>query len=385
VALGDGTEAQAEITLSQRDTPGFVVQFAPSGRPGGSLAGGLRQLGEGEAIGTMGATYQRDRDEITFATLDGRGLARQPVVATRIGPRPVPTPSAPTPAPLPSAPPPPVGPLPPTTPPAGPAPTGPIPQLPAPAPIGGVSALQQIDTFAVALRDAVVVGDGGVDVTLDIRNVGEDAQPITGSLFHVMMVDADGLGTETVAPLMPGDGPPRAFDERPVLAPGGQMEARFRLTPFTGGAPIVRLSVAVHLDQAASFPLANLASPLLSAEGPPAGGGGAFAALTDFEVRIDRIVAAGGATELFFTIRNPTDRRIQVSDTAFTFRAADRHGAAKESARDFYPARGARSAGPLHSSVFIEPGGEARLRTIFAGAIQGPVTVTDWTVSHTIN
>lgn len=245
--------------------------------------------------------------------------------------------------------------------------------------------LQSIERFSVGLVRSSVLRNGVVDIVLSIQNDTRDNQPIVGSLFHLNLVDVDGLGAATVAPFVAEEGPARTFAERVTLYPRQQMEVRFQIQPHPGHGPLDKLTVRVGVEDPAVFDMSALMTPLMSPAAAAPTGDSVFASLTNFDVRVDRILdQPSGGSEVYYTIRNATDRVQRTTGTTVSFSFVDPSGSVQKSMRNFFPSRGTEKPRLLNESVFIEPGAEAHMRTYFASRAQGQIHVTDDRVTETV-
>lgn len=292
-------------------------------------------------------------------------------------PAPAPTPTPPTAEPAPS-------PSPPVAQP--PAPTPPIVQRPS-APVAGTvqaGVFHQLERFDVRVDEVRAARDGKVHLFMTVANKSGGARSIGQGTFTAVMSDVDGVGilTETV---WRADGDePKTFDVPPTVQPGGEFKVRYVLQPSAVHGPLARIGVR-ESDKKVLFFDARAGDPGSEASAPPPPGGGAFKSLSKLDVRIDRAgPARDGRFETFLTLRNPTRSPQSASAAAVRLTGTNSDGSPVTARYALYSARGERGENDaLPVPVYVEAGGEMRVRYVFDDASNGALTVTDGTVTQT--
>lgn len=366
------------------------VQFAPSNTAGvftGQAQWPVSYNGRSERVPrNLRLQVLGDGETMRLEIASAAGLPAISEIIRRSGS----APSSPVPAPPEEIPaPPPAPPATPETTPS-PAPSPPVPPAPAPAPPAPAPAPppaggslsdpspRTMEAFSVRMDRALIDRTGSVDVSLTVRNESDEPQQVTDGIFRVLIYDADGLGIGMTEVHQGGEGPLTRFPSAVMVQPGEDLSIRYVLKPLTGGAPLSQLVVREDLAEPASFNIAGLSAPNAVAVVGPSGGGG-FASLQNFDVRLDELKVQGNRTELFFTVRNTTSQIQQVSGE-FEFTLTTPSGAQLANRREFGPARGPFRA--AHDTIMLEPGADVHVRTWFEGRQTGTVTVTDWTITE---
>ena len=243
----------------------------------------------------------------------------------------------------------------------------------------------QIAEYDVRLDELRVARDGKVHAFFTVKNRSGRDRDVHQGLLTMVLTDADGVGVRTSTPWRITGEEPTAFEGRPTIPNGGEFKLRFVLEPTRVHGPMRTLTVregdtgkSLTFDASSTATRSELSSP------PPAGGG-AFKALSKFDVRIDRIAPArDGKLEAFLTLRNAT-RDVQ-STTPSTIRlvGTDQDGAKRSSRSAHFSTRGERGVNDdLPILVYAEPGAEMRIRYVFDQAVTGAITITDDVVEQT--
>lgn len=232
---------------------------------------------------------------------------------------------------------------------------------------------QRSGVFGVKLDRVSRDAQGWIDAIFVVRNESAEAQQITDGTFSVVLLDTDGL---SVAVTEVHDGEQtelRRYAMFPMVAPGAEVRLRYKIRTLANGAPVTQLIVREPDKGQATFDVAHLAGAASTTTVAGPVGEGAFVPLGFFSVRKDALRVVNSRLELFFTLRNTGKQPQQVSGE-FEFLLGSARLANR---REFAPARGAWV--PAHDTLWVEPGGEARLRTWFEARSPGTIQVSDWT------
>jgi len=306
-------------------------------------------------------------------------------------------PSAATPAPAPVTPAPPA-PVPPAPVPPAPVPPAPVPppvvQPPSPPPVvrpsapapGTVQAgvFHQLERFDVRVDEVRAARDGKVHLFLTAANKSGQPRSIGQGTFTAVMTDADGVGILTETAWRASGDEPRTFEVHPNVPAGGEMKVRFVLQPSVVHGPLSRIGLRESNTKVLFFH-AGGADARSDASSPPPTGGGPFKQISKLDARIDR---AGGARdgrfEVFVTFRNPTRDPQSVTAAAQRLMGTNSDGSSVTARYALYSVRGERGENDaLPVPVYVEAGGEMRVRYVFDDAPSGALTITDGNVTQT--
>lgn len=236
-----------------------------------------------------------------------------------------------------------------------------------------------LESFDVRLDEARAGRDGRLHVFVTVRNRSGRSFYMSSGPLRVVATDADGVGVEAeTRPYRATGEEAKAFDEIPTIPAGGEFRMRYAIDLPDVHGPLRRVSFRESAKKALVFDVAH-ADPGASPASAPAVGRGAFKPLSKFDLRIDNVVAArDGRIEAFVTLRNTTRDVQSTSKGDLRLESANADGAKVTSVSALYSVRGERGRyDELPLLVYVEPGGEIRLRYVFDEAISGAITVTD--------
>lgn len=393
-AVGTWNTPHGLLTVSQADGKTVGVLTKPGG---GGVFHNLEVTGtDGEVLNWQSKTMSEDRFEMLISpdgqefqavSMESRGAIgdlqnwsgkRVAATAPQPQPQPQPQPPAPTPAPAPA-------PTPPAPVPA-PPPTPPVVQQPSTPAAGTVQAgvFHQLERFDVRVDEVRAARDGKVHLFLTAANKSGGARSIGQGTFTVVMSDADGVGVLTETAWRATGEEPKTFDVPPTVPAGGEFKVRYILQPAVVHGPLSRIGVRESSKKVLYFD-ARAADAGSEPNAPPPPGGGAFKSLTKLDVRIDRVAPArDGRLEAYLTLRNPTRDPQSATAAGLRLSGTNSDGSAVTARYALYSARGERGENDaLPVPLYVEAGGETRVRYVFDDAPAGALTITDGTATQT--
>jgi hypothetical protein len=277
----------------------------------------------------------------------------------------------------------------------GPAPAPPASQPPAPPPVvaqfsvplpGTVApgVFHSLQRFDVRLDNVRAGRDGKVHMFVTVANKSGAARALGQETLSMVMTDADGVGIYTGTVYRADGEELQNYNIAPTIPAGGELKVRYVMEPAPVHAPIRRIGLREGPAKILFFDASAVASYASSAGAPPSGSG-AFKSLSKLDVRIDR---AGGARdgrfEAFLTFRNPTGQPQSINAAAQRLSGSNSDGSPVTARYALYSVRGERGENDaLPVPVYVEAGGEIRVRYVFDDAPTGSLTITDGTTTQT--
>lgn len=232
--------------------------------------------------------------------------------------------------------------------------------------------------------DGVRVGrDGKVHLFVTVANKSGSPRTIGQETLHMVMTDEDGVGIYEGVPYRADGDAPTFFDGPPTIPVGGELKIRYVMKPPVVRGPISRIGLRED-DAKILFIDASGADDGTSIGTAPPLGTGAFKPLSKLDVRVDR---AGGARdgkfEAFLTFRNPGRQPLSINSAEQRLSGINSDGS-PVTAGAIFSIRGERGVNDgLPTPVYVEAGGQIRVRYVFDNAPTGTLTITDGKVTQT--
>jgi hypothetical protein len=241
-----------------------------------------------------------------------------------------------------------------------------------------------LQRFDVRLDNVRAGRDGKVHMFVTVANKSGAPRALGQESLSMVMTDADGVGIYTGTVYRADGEELQNYNIAPTIPAGGEMKVRYVMEPARVHGGIKRIGLRESDAKILFFDASGADTGNNGGAAPPSGSG-SFKSLSKLDVRIDR---AGGARdgrfEAFLTFRNPTRQPVSVTAAAQRLSGINSDGSAVTARYALYSVRGERGENDaLPVPVYVEAGGEIRVRYVFDDAPNGSLTITDGTVTQT--